>query len=85
MELFAEGKTEAFLAFPPEPQELRARKAGRMILSTATDKPWSQYLCCMLYSSSGVAPVSTGQRAKREGIGVSLGVRLCRTRSSGSR
>jgi NitT/TauT family transport system substrate-binding protein len=51
MELFAEGKTEAFLAFPPEPQELRARKVGRMILSTATDKPWSQYLCCMLYSS----------------------------------
>ena len=25
MELYAEGKTDAFLAFPPEPQELRAR------------------------------------------------------------
>jgi NitT/TauT family transport system substrate-binding protein len=62
LELFAEGKTEAFLAFPPEPQELRARKVGRMILSTATDKPWSQYLCCMLYSNRSFVrdhPVAT--------------------------
>ena len=44
MELFAEGQVDAFLAFPPEPQELRARKIGRMILSLGTDKPWSQYL-----------------------------------------
>ncbi|MBI4525359.1 MAG: hypothetical protein HY695_16275 [Deltaproteobacteria bacterium] len=35
------------MAFPPEPQELRARKIGRVILNTATDKPWSQYFCCM--------------------------------------
>ena len=26
-----------------------ARKVGRVILSTATDKPWSQYFCCLLY------------------------------------
>jgi NitT/TauT family transport system substrate-binding protein len=51
MELFAQGKTDAFLGFPPEPQELRARKIGRVILSTATDRPWSQYLCCMLVSN----------------------------------
>ena len=37
-----------FSAFPPEPQELRARKIGRVILNTATDQPWSQYFCCML-------------------------------------
>ena len=48
MELFAEGKVDAFLGFPPEPQELRARKIGRVILNTATDQPWSQYFCCML-------------------------------------
>jgi NitT/TauT family transport system substrate-binding protein len=47
MELLAEGKVDAFLAFPPEPQELRSRKIGRMILSLGTDKPWSQYFCCM--------------------------------------
>ncbi|MGH6918084.1 MAG: ABC transporter substrate-binding protein, partial [Geminicoccaceae bacterium] len=51
MELFAEGKADAFLAFPPEPQELRARNIGRVLISTVQDKPWSQYLCCVLYSS----------------------------------
>jgi NitT/TauT family transport system substrate-binding protein len=51
MELFAEGKADAFLAFPPEPQELRARNIGRVLISTIQDKPWSQYLCCVLYSS----------------------------------
>ena len=49
MELFAAGKTDAFLGFPPEPQELRAREIGRVILRTATDRPWSQYFCCMLF------------------------------------
>jgi NitT/TauT family transport system substrate-binding protein len=48
LELFAEGKVDAFLGFPPEPQQLRARKIGHVILNTATDKPWSQYFCCML-------------------------------------
>ena len=35
MELFAEGKIDAFLGFPPEPQELRARKIGHVILNMA--------------------------------------------------
>jgi NitT/TauT family transport system substrate-binding protein len=50
--VFAEGQVEAFLAFPPEPQELRARKIGRVILNTTTDKPWSQYFCCMVVGNS---------------------------------
>jgi NitT/TauT family transport system substrate-binding protein len=48
MELFVERKVDAFIGFPPEPQELRARKIGRVILSTTTDQPWSQYLCCIV-------------------------------------
>jgi NitT/TauT family transport system substrate-binding protein len=48
MELFAEGKIDAFLGLPPEPQELRARKVGRVIFNSATDRPWSQYFCCLL-------------------------------------
>jgi NitT/TauT family transport system substrate-binding protein len=48
LELFAEGKIDAFLGFPPEPQELRARRAGHVIVSTTVDHPWSQYFCCML-------------------------------------
>jgi NitT/TauT family transport system substrate-binding protein len=47
-ELFAEGKIDAFLGFPPEPQELRARKIGRVIVNSSLDRPWSQYFCCML-------------------------------------
>jgi NitT/TauT family transport system substrate-binding protein len=43
-----QGKIDAYLAFPPTPQKLRANKIGRVILNTATDRPWSQYFCCML-------------------------------------
>jgi NitT/TauT family transport system substrate-binding protein len=48
MELFAEGKIDAFLGLPPEPQELRARKIGQVIFNSATDRPWSQYFCCLV-------------------------------------
>jgi NitT/TauT family transport system substrate-binding protein len=48
LDQFADGKIDAFLGFPPEPQELRARNAGRVIVNTALDRPWSQYFCCML-------------------------------------
>lgn len=46
--LFLEGKVAAFLGFPPQPQELRAKKVGRVILNTTLDRPWSQYYCCMV-------------------------------------
>jgi NitT/TauT family transport system substrate-binding protein len=48
MRLLAERKVDAYLAFPPEPQELRAKKVGHVVVNTAIDKPWSQYFCCML-------------------------------------
>lgn len=48
IDLFIQGKIDAFLAFPPEPQDLRARHIGRVILNSATDRPWSQYFCCLL-------------------------------------
>ena len=51
MELFADGKIDAFLGFPPDPQELRARGIGRVIVNSALDHPWSQYFCCMLATS----------------------------------
>jgi NitT/TauT family transport system substrate-binding protein len=47
MALLEAGEIDAFLAFPPEPQELRARGVGRSILSINTDRPWSQYMCCL--------------------------------------
>jgi NitT/TauT family transport system substrate-binding protein len=51
MQRFIAGETDAFLGFPPEPQELRARGFTRVILNTATDRPWSQYFCCMMYGN----------------------------------
>jgi len=48
MALLAEGKIDAFLGFPPEPQELRARRVGHVLLSTTVDRPWSQYFCCFV-------------------------------------
>ena len=48
MQLLAEGKIDAYLGFPPEPQELRAKKIGHVVVNSAVDRPWSQYFCCML-------------------------------------
>ncbi|HEU4342207.1 MAG TPA: ABC transporter substrate-binding protein [Candidatus Binatia bacterium] len=47
-QLLAEGKIDAFLGFPPEPQELRAKKIGQVVVNSMTDRPWSQYFCCMV-------------------------------------
>jgi NitT/TauT family transport system substrate-binding protein len=46
--LFVEGKVDAVIGFPPEPQELRAKKIGHVVVNTAQDRPWSQYFCCMV-------------------------------------
>jgi NitT/TauT family transport system substrate-binding protein len=47
IELFADGKVDAFLGFPPQAQEARARRLGHALLNSAVDAPWSQYFCCM--------------------------------------
>jgi NitT/TauT family transport system substrate-binding protein len=52
LDLFAAGETEAFLGFPPEPQELRSRGHRRVVLNTLVDRPWSQYFCCMIYGNA---------------------------------
>jgi len=49
--LFVDGKVDAYMGFPPRTQELRARKIGRVIVSSATDRPWSQYFCCLITGS----------------------------------
>ena len=48
IELFEQGKVDAFLGFPPEAQDLRARRIGRVIVNSAIDRPWSEYFCCMV-------------------------------------
>lgn len=67
MELFAQGIVDAFMGFPPDPQELRSRKIGRVLVDTKVDRPWSQYLCCFLAANPAFVrrhPVAT-KRAVR--------------------
>jgi NitT/TauT family transport system substrate-binding protein len=42
------GQIDAFMAAPPAAQALRAKGVGRIILNSAVDRPWSQYLCCSI-------------------------------------
>jgi len=51
LELFMRGKIDAFLGFPPEPQDLRARHIGHVIVNSTVDRPWPQYFCCMVGAS----------------------------------
>ena len=48
MRLLADGKIDAYLGFPPEPQELRAKQIGHVVVNSTVDRPWSQYFCCMV-------------------------------------
>jgi len=48
MQLFIDGKIDAFLAAEYVPQEMRDRKIGHTIVSNLVDRPWSQYFCCMI-------------------------------------
>jgi NitT/TauT family transport system substrate-binding protein len=67
MQLLAEGKVDALIAFPPGPQELRAKQIGRAVVSSALDRPWSEYFCCMAVANREFArnhPVAT-KRALR--------------------
>src|SRR5262245_47612241 len=62
-----DGAVDAYMGFPPEPQELRALKIGHVIVNSAADRPWSQYFCCVLLANRDFVrqnPVAT-KRALR--------------------
>jgi|RhiMetdeSRZDD1v2_1073273.scaffolds.fasta_scaffold23844_4 NitT/TauT family transport system substrate-binding protein len=46
--LLTEEKLDAFLAFPPAAQELRAKGIGHVVVNSTLDRPWSQYFCCVM-------------------------------------
>jgi NitT/TauT family transport system substrate-binding protein len=67
MQLLAAGQIDAFMGFPPEPQALRARQVGHVVVSSAVDRPWSQYFYCIAVANREFArrsPVAT-KRALR--------------------
>jgi NitT/TauT family transport system substrate-binding protein len=47
IQLLAEGKVDAYLAFPPTNLQLRAQNIGHVVLNSMMDPPWLQYFCCM--------------------------------------
>src|SRR5438445_8481933 len=54
-------------ASSPRAAEIRAKKVGHVLVNTTTDKPWSQYFCCMIASTRAFVsqhPVAT-KRALR--------------------
>jgi NitT/TauT family transport system substrate-binding protein len=67
MQLLAEGKIDAYLGFPPDPQELQAKQVGHVVVNSTLDRPWSHYFCCMVVGNRDFVlkhPVAT-KRALR--------------------
>ena len=74
--LLQQGKIDAFFAGPPGNLEMRQKGIGHVLVSTTTDKPWSQYACCLVASTKDFVrkyPVAT-KRALRA---ILKGVDLC--------
>lgn len=65
--LLGEAKIDAYMAFPPDTQELRAKKIGHVLVDIGVDRPWSQYFCCIVVGNRDFVrknPVAT-KRALR--------------------
>jgi NitT/TauT family transport system substrate-binding protein len=51
IQLLAQGRIDAYMAFPPDAQELRAKRIGHVVVNSGADRPWAQYFCCLLASN----------------------------------
>jgi NitT/TauT family transport system substrate-binding protein len=63
----AAGKVDATIISPPTSYEIRAKKIGHILVNMTTDRPWSQYFCCVLAGNRDFVrknPVAT-KRAMR--------------------
>jgi NitT/TauT family transport system substrate-binding protein len=47
-QVLTSGQADALIGFPPIPQDLRSQQIGHVVVNSSTDKPWSQYFCCMI-------------------------------------
>ena len=77
-----QGKIDALFAGVPVNLEMRQKGIGHVLVSTTTDKPWSDYACCLVASTKEFVrkhPVAT-KRALRA---ILKGVDLCATDPSG--
>jgi NitT/TauT family transport system substrate-binding protein len=44
----ADGRVGAFMAIPPLSQTMRDSNQGHVVLDSMRDRPWSQYVCCLV-------------------------------------
>ena len=51
-DLFTAGKVDAFIGFPPDPGQSCVRNIGHVVVNTASDRPWSNYFCCMVTANT---------------------------------
>ena len=51
-DLFTSGQIDAFIGFPPKPGQPCLRNIGHLVVSTAHDRPWSNYFCCMAIANT---------------------------------
>jgi len=76
LRLLDEGRIDACFTGPPLSVEFREKNVGHVLVNTTTDKPWSQYPCCLIASTKEFVrryPVAT-KRALRA---ILKGVDLC--------
>ena len=72
----SDGKIDAMMLTPPENYMWRAKKVGHVVLNMTTDRPWSQYFCCVLAGNREFVrkhPVAT----KRAIRAILKGANLC--------
>ena len=73
------------MGFPPDPQELRARKIGHVVVNSAADRPWSQYFCCMVAANREFVRKHPGRDEARPARHPQGGGHLCaRARAGGA-
>ena len=66
IELFKDGKIDAFLGFPPAShRSCTPCKLGHVIVDSSVDRPWSQYLCCVLGRATRISYATTRSRRRR--------------------
>ena len=58
--LFADGKVDAIMGFPPLAQELRARKVGHVVVDSTIDRPWQFELAPGRKTGSGLRNQAQG-------------------------
>jgi NitT/TauT family transport system substrate-binding protein len=65
--MLTRGEIDAYMCSPPVSLVFRQKKVGHALVNTTTDKPWSQYSCCLIASTKDFVrrnPVAT-KRAMR--------------------